>query len=41
MPIYLELTSLIKHFFNNEVSNLQKEYKVSIAALLNKHTYET
>jgi|688.fasta_scaffold2362942_1 hypothetical protein len=40
MPLYLEITSIIKHLFNNDVKTLEKEYLVSISALLKKHGFE-
>jgi hypothetical protein len=40
MPIYMEITSIIKHFFNNDVRKMQKEYKATLGALFKKHGFE-
>lgn len=29
MPLYLEITSIIKHFFNHDLAKLKKEYDVT------------
>lgn len=41
MPLYMEITSIIKHFFNNDVRKLQKEFLVSLSALEKKYEIKT
>jgi len=37
MPLYIEITSIIKHFLNNDIKKLEFECQTSIAALFKKH----
>jgi hypothetical protein len=38
--MYLEIVSIIKHFFNNEIKKLENDYNVTIANLFNKYKSE-
>lgn len=41
MPLYLEIVSIIKHFFNNDVKKIENDYNATLASLFNKYKFET
>jgi hypothetical protein len=37
MPLYLEITSIVKHFLNTDIRKIQHEFKTSLAELYGRY----
>jgi hypothetical protein len=41
MPLYMEITSIIKHFLNTDIRKIQHEFRTSLAELYRKYLVES